>query len=57
MTTQEALTLAQKIHPLDLVARVDYMEAQRDRCDIENLRAWTDALAITRNGSSHVSHR
>lgn len=52
MTTEQALKLAQRIHPLDLVARIDYIEKQRDRCDIDDLPAWTQAADATRNGVS-----
>jgi hypothetical protein len=50
VTISEALELAQQIHPLDLAARMKYIEMKRDTCDGDDLEAWNEARSITRNG-------
>jgi hypothetical protein len=50
MTTAQALSLAQRLYPLDLSARVAYIDRKRDTCDADDLRAWTEAYDLMRNG-------
>lgn len=51
LTADDALRDAQWVHPLDLVARIDYIRTKADYAvDEEERRAWGEALALTRNG-------
>lgn len=50
MTPQDALSLAQRVHPHDLVARLAYMQGQWNRCDADDMPAWEEAIRLTRDG-------
>jgi hypothetical protein len=49
---QDALRIAQDAHPLDLVKRLNYMHAQRDRYHRDQLswHIWSLAIERTRDG-------
>lgn len=50
MTGTDALKQAISLFPLDLVARIAYIEMKRDTCDVGDLAAWNEAARLTRHG-------
>lgn len=50
MTVEQIIRQGQALHPLDLVARVAWLDMKADTCDADDLGAYLDALDRTRNG-------
>jgi hypothetical protein len=50
MDANDALEIAQRAYPYDLVARLAYMNVRWDTCNLEDMDAWADAIDVTRNG-------
>lgn len=50
MNANDALEIAQRVFPLDLVARLAYLHVRWDTCDPEDMDAWAEAIDVTRNG-------
>lgn len=49
MTTREALRIAQRAYPLDIVGRMRFIERRRDYADVgDELHAWNEAARLTR---------
>lgn len=52
LDVRAALAEAQRVHPLDLAARCEYLTARRDRSMTDSSReTWQRALNLTRNGT------
>jgi hypothetical protein len=50
LSTSSVLYHAQRLYPLDLVARLDYLHALTDRCAPDERDAVQAAIDTTRNG-------
>lgn len=50
LTVDDALRMAQEAYPLDLVSRLDYIDAMLESCEDADTQAWAEARSATRHG-------